>query len=182
MHRLPNLLTLMRLLLSIPISLLLLGERFAPALLLFFIAGVSDALDGFLARRFGWFSRLGAMLDPLADKLLLVTAYLCLAWVEQLPWWLTLLVFARDLLIMLGAAAYRLLAGPLQWRPSLLGKCSTVAQIVLVLALLLELSLLPAFALVREALVALVALLALASATHYVWLWSGKFIQARQGG
>ena len=180
-HQIPNLLTLTRLLLSLPISCMLLGERYSAALLLFVIAGVSDALDGFLARRFAWTSRLGSMLDPLADKLLLVTAYLCLSLVQVLPWWLTLLVLARDLLIVLGAVCYRLLVGRLDFRPSWLGKCSSVAQIVLVIALLLELGVLPAFALVREPLILLVAALTLASGAHYVWRWSCNFRLARQG-
>lgn len=181
LHQIPNLLTLMRLLLSVPISLLLLGERYSPALLLFFLAGLSDALDGFLARRFAWTSRLGSMLDPLADKLLLVTAYLCLALVQVLPWWLTALVLLRDLLILGGALCYRLLVGNLQLRPSWLGKASTVVQIVLVIAVLLELGPLPAFALVHGPLVLLVAALALASGAHYVWHWSRNFRLARQG-
>jgi len=180
-HQIPNLLTVARMLLSLPITFMLLGERYSPALLLFAVAGISDALDGFLARRFAWISRLGSMLDPLADKLLLVTAYLCLTLVQVLPWWLTLLILLRDLLILIGAACYRLLVGRLEFRPSWLGKCSTVAQIILIIAVLLELSLLPAFALVREPLVLLVAALALASGAHYVWRWSLNFRLARQG-
>ena len=92
MRHLPNLLTLLRLLLTLPIAWLLLSERFAAALWLFAVAGASDALDGFLARRFGWVSRVGSVLDPLADKLLLVTSYVCLGLSQVLPWWLTLLV------------------------------------------------------------------------------------------
>lgn len=181
LHQIPNLLTLMRLLLSLPISLLLLGERYSPALLLFVVAGVSDALDGFLARRFAWTSRLGSMLDPLADKLLLVTAYLCLTLVQVLPGWLMLLVLLRDVLILLGATCYRLLVGRLEFRPTWLGKCSTVAQIVLIVAVLLELGVMPAFAVVREPLIALVAALAFASGMHYVWRWSCNYRLARQG-
>jgi cardiolipin synthase len=181
LHQIPNLLTLMRLLLSLPISLLLLSERFSPALLLFVVAGVSDALDGFLARRFAWTSRLGSMLDPLADKLLLVTAYVCLTLVQVLPCWLMLLVLLRDMLILFGATCYRLLVGRLEFRPTWLGKCSTVTQIVLVVAVLLELGVMPAFAVVREPLITLVAALTLASGTHYVWRWSRNYRLARQG-
>ena len=140
MRHLPNLLTLLRLLLTLPIAWLLLSERFAAALWLFAVAGASDALDGFLARRFGWVSRVGSVLDPLADKLLLVTSYVCLGLSQVLPWWLTLLVLLRDALIVGGALVYRVLVGALQMRPSLLGKASTLAQIILVLAVLLGLN------------------------------------------
>jgi len=77
MRQLPNLLTVLRLLLTIPIAWLLLAERHGQALGLFAVAGFTDALDGFLARRFKWITRLGSILDPIADKLLLVTSYLC---------------------------------------------------------------------------------------------------------
>lgn len=180
MRQLPNILTLLRLLLTLPIALLLLAERHGQALALFAVAGLSDALDGFLARRFGWVSRLGSILDPLADKLLLVTSYLCLTATQILPLWLTLAVLARDALIVVGAALYRWLAGPFEFRPSLLGKLSTVLQIVLVLVVLLELSLLPGFAEVRAPLIYAVLVLALASGGHYVWSWSRKYRQ-RQG-
>lgn len=180
MHHLPNALTLMRLALTVPIALLLLAERHAQALCLFAVAGFSDALDGFLARRFGWVSRLGSLLDPLADKLLLVTSYMCLTATQVLPAWLTLIVLLRDALIVSGAGLYRLLLGPLQFQPSGLGKLSTVMQIVLVLAVLLELSILPGVANVRWLLIYGVLLLALASAGHYAWAWVGKFNEQRR--
>lgn len=181
MHQLPNLLSLLRLLMSVPIALLLLEERYDSVLLLFVVAAFSDALDGFLARRFGWISRLGSILDPLADKVLLVTSYVCLTLISVLPWWLTLLVLLRDLLIVGGALLYRLLAGPLAFRPSRLGKFSTLLQLVLVIAVLLESSILPAFADVHGPLVLLVSLCTFASGAHYIWNWTRKFRAARQG-
>lgn len=181
LHQLPNLLTVARLLLSLPLSLLLLGERYSAAFVLCLLAGVSDALDGFLARRFGWTSRLGSMLDPLADKLLLVSSTLSLALVGVLPWWLCALIVLRDLVILLGAGCYRLLVGRLVFRPTWLGKCCTVGQIVLLLVLMLEQQLLPAFAVLREPLLLVVAALTLASGAHYVWRWTLNFQRARQG-
>ena len=181
MRHLPNLLTLLRLLLTLPIAWLLLSERFAAALWLFAVAGASDALDGFLARRFGWVSRVGSVLDPLADKLLLVTSYVCLGLSQVLPWWLPLLVLLRDALIVGGALVYRVLVGALQMRPSLLGKASTLAQIILVLAVLLELSWLPGFAEVRPLLIVTVLLLTLCSGLHYVWAWTRLYRRQRKG-
>ena len=182
MRQLPNLLTVLRLLLTIPIAWLLLAERHGQALGLFAVAGFTDALDGFLARRFKWITRLGSILDPIADKLLLVTSYLCLSLTSVLPWWLTAVVLLRDLLIVSGASLFRYLVGPLQFRPTWLGKLSTLLQIVLVLAVLLELSILPAFAEVRPALVITVLLLAVLSGGHYVWVWGRKYRSARLRG
>ena len=88
----PNLITAGRILLVPPIAWALVQQRFLLALILFFIAGVSDAADGFLAKYYGWTSRLGALLDPLADKSLLVTSYAALAWIGLLPLWLLVLV------------------------------------------------------------------------------------------
>jgi len=179
MRQLPNLLTCLRLALTVPIALLLLAERQGPALSLFVVAGLSDALDGFLARRFGWTTRLGSILDPIADKLLLITSFICLAVTLVLPWWLAVVVILRDALIVIGASAYRLLVGPFDYRPSGLGKASTLLQIVLVVTVLLELSVLPAFAEVRLPLIVLVLLLSLASGAQYVWVWAQKFRYAR---
>jgi cardiolipin synthase len=123
----------------------------------------------------------GSVLDPLADKLLLVTSYVCLGLSQVLPWWLTLLVLLRDALIVGGALLYRVLVGALQMRPSLLGKASTLAQIILVLAVLLELSWLPGFAEVRPLLIVTVLLLTLCSGLHYVWAWTRLYRRQRKG-
>lgn len=179
MHQLPNLLTLLRLALVLPIAWLLLSDRYVQALLLFAVAGFSDALDGFLARRFGWTSRFGSLFDPLADKLLLVTSFICLSITQVLPFWLTLVVLLRDLLILLGAGLFRMLVGPAEFAPSRLGKLSTLLQMVLVLCLLLELSLAPAFGLVRWPLTWLVLVVTLCSGAWYVWEWGRKFRYAR---
>ncbi|MFC5698145.1 CDP-diacylglycerol--glycerol-3-phosphate 3-phosphatidyltransferase [Pseudomonas sp. GCM10022186] len=179
MHQLPNLLTLLRLALVLPIAGLLLSDLYAQALALFVVAGCSDALDGFLARRYGWTSRFGSLFDPLADKLLLVTSFICLSITQVLPVWLALVIFLRDLLILLGAGLYRMLAGPAQFAPSRLGKLSTLLQMTLVLCLLLELSLAPALAPVRWPLSWLVLVVTLCSGVQYIWEWGRKFRYAR---
>jgi cardiolipin synthase len=179
LRQIPNLLTLLRLGMTLPIGWLLLEQQYALALILFAVAGASDGLDGFLARRFGWVSRFGSIVDPLADKFLLATSYVCLSIVGDLPVWLTAVVLGRDLLLVAGAAVYRQLRGPFKVRPSLLGKLSTLLQIVLVLALLLELSIQPAFVEVHGMLEWLVLLVTVASGADYCRVWLGKFISTR---
>ena len=180
LRQIPNLLTLLRLGMTLPIAWLLLEQQYGWALIWFALAGASDGLDGFLARRFGWVSRFGTIIDPLADKLLLVTSYICLCIVGDLPVWLAAVVLGRDLLLLGGAMVYRLMLGPFRVRPSLLGKLSTLLQIVLVLALLLERSIQPAFVEVHRMLEWLVLLVTLASGTDYCRVWLGKFISTRR--
>ena len=119
MRHLPNLISFLRIALVAPLIVLLLDADFEAALWIALAAGVSDALDGFLARHFGWRSRLGSLLDPAADKLLLVAAYLCLAQIGQVAWALALLVLARDAVIVLGALAYHHVVGKFDAQPSM---------------------------------------------------------------
>jgi len=137
--QLPNLLTLVRIVLIAPIIRSLWSADYRLAFLLFVIAGVSDLLDGFLARRFGWQSDLGATLDPLADKLLVIALVALLTVQGHLPLWLALIVVVRDLVIMSGAAVYRFRFGALEVAPTLVSKFNTVAQIVVMGMLLLAL-------------------------------------------
>ena len=130
---LPNALSIARMLLVIPSTLALLAGRYELTLLLFGIAAVSDALDGWLAKRYGWSSRSGKILDPIADKLLLVTLFVTLAWIGRVPVWLAAAVVLRDLLIVGGAVAYRLLIGHVEGHPTPVSKLNTLLQIVFVL-------------------------------------------------
>ncbi len=170
----PNLISIARILLSLPVAYLLLEERFSEALLLFFIAGVSDALDGFLAKRFGWHSRLGSILDPLADKMLLVTSYLCLAWVEVIPLWLLLMVFGRDLIIIIGGLAFHWLIGRFEMAPTWISKINTALQIALVLALVLSNGLYPLPGGLLTWLVYGVSVTTVLSGLDYIWTWGRK--------
>ncbi|MGD2138371.1 MAG: CDP-alcohol phosphatidyltransferase family protein, partial [Gammaproteobacteria bacterium] len=102
----PNIITLFRFLLVPPVVVLLLKQQFASALVVFGIAGFSDALDGFLAKHYDWTSRLGGLLDPLADKLLLLGCFITLGWLGLIPWWLIVLVVVRDIVILTGAVVY----------------------------------------------------------------------------
>jgi len=131
---LPNLLCVLRLLLVYPVAHGILQGHYPQVLALFAIAAFTDGLDGFLAKRFGWESELGRVLDPLADKLLLVTVFICLSIARIAPWWLAALVLLRDLVIFFGALTYKWLFGPLRGRPTAASKFNTVCQIAFCLA------------------------------------------------
>jgi cardiolipin synthase len=137
MRHLPNIICLIRLGLIWPVVSALNAGQQLTALLVFGVAAVSDGLDGYLAKRFNWTSELGKFLDPLADKLLLVTVFVQGAWLGLIPWWLTAAVVARDILIGLGALAFRLWFGPLHGRPTVISKVNTAAQLVYILLVLL---------------------------------------------
>jgi cardiolipin synthase len=180
-RHLPNAITLTRIALVAPLVWLIAHHRFEGALILVAIAGASDALDGLLAKRFGWHSWLGGVLDPLADKILLIACFVSLDLAGAIPDWLMWLVVARDLTIAAGATAYHFLIGRVAPQPSVLSKITTFVQIVCVLALLLQLS--RVLALPDEIAVTLLWLTALATAAsgaHYVVVWSRKAVQARR--
>lgn len=133
---LPNALCVLRILLAPLLAWLLVRGQFHATLAVFFAAAVSDALDGFLAKRFNWTSELGKNLDPLADKVLLVTVFITLALLGHIPIWLMLLVVTRDVVIAAGAIAFRLLCGPINGAPTAVSKLNTLVQIVYVLAVI----------------------------------------------
>ncbi len=138
MRHLPNLICLIRLALIWPTVTALHAGEYRRALALFIIAAASDGLDGYLAKRFAWTSALGKFLDPLADKLLLVTLFVEAAWLGLAPWWLTAAVVARDVMIGLGALIFRLWFGPLHGRPTRFSKVNTAAQLLYVMLLMLK--------------------------------------------
>lgn len=127
---LPNLLCVLRILLVYPVAHGILLGHYPQVLALFAIAAFSDALDGFLAKRFGWDSELGKLLDPLADKLLLVTVFICLSIAGIAPWWLAALVLLRDLVIFFGALTFKWLFAPVRGQPTVVSKMNTFCQIV----------------------------------------------------
>ena len=176
-RHLPNLISGLRLLLVLPAFWLIEGHRYAEALGVAAIAGASDSLDGFLARHFGWRSRLGGLLDPLADKMLLLGCFAGLVLVDALPAWLLVLVVGRDLLIVAGAIAYHNLVGPFDASPTLLSKATTAMQIACALVVLLQLAWWPHLPGIGV-LVALAAALTVASGLHYVVAWSLRALHA----
>lgn len=174
LRQIPNLLTLLRIALVLPFAWFVYLNNFNSALLVFFIAGLSDAVDGFLARQFNWRSRFGAMADPAADKLLLVTAYVMLAWMSQIPMWLCILVMARDLVIVLGALLYYRRFGRYEIKPSIWGKLCTLLQILFVLLILIEQAWWPLSTSVLLAGQWAVAVTTVFSGVHYVSTWTRK--------
>lgn len=135
LRHLPNALCILRMLLAVPVAVLLARGEYAVTMLVFGFAAVTDALDGFLAKRFHWTSELGKALDPLADKILLVTSFVTLTIVGVVPIWITVPVVVRDLLITFGAIVYVNVFGPLtDARPTVISKLNTLVQIAYVLA------------------------------------------------
>lgn len=125
----PNLLCVLRMVLAVPVVWTLVEGYFAWTLLIFFVAALTDGLDGYLAKRLNCETELGKLLDPVADKLLLVSAFVTLTAIGLVPLWLAVAVVARDLVIGGGAAVYRRLFGPLQGRPTRPSKINTVFQL-----------------------------------------------------
>lgn len=138
MRHIPNALTVLRLLAAPLLAWLIIRGQFSEALMLVLFAGLTDWLDGWTARRLGVGGKLGVILDPLADKTLLVTLFICLGIAGLVPFWLVLLVLGRDVVIVVGALLLRLFRHVRRFLPSMLGKISTFFQIVLVLLVLLE--------------------------------------------
>ncbi|MEO5364652.1 MAG: CDP-alcohol phosphatidyltransferase family protein [Magnetococcus sp. DMHC-8] len=133
---LPNALSFLRIF-SVPLLIwLVLENHVAGALWLFAVAGLTDALDGFIAKRFQMETELGQYLDPLADKLLLLSGFITLTLFDLLPLWLTLLVVTRDVVIVGGALVYQVMTGSLQIKPLWISKLNTVVQMLLLLLVL----------------------------------------------
>jgi cardiolipin synthase len=176
----PNIITLFRFLLVPPVVVLLLKQQFASALVVFGIAGFSDALDGFLAKHYGWTSRLGGLLDPLADKLLLLGCFITLGWLGLIPWWLIVLVVVRDIVILTGAVVYNFLIEQLEAAPSPVSKLNTFTQILLVLAIMFAEGIQAVPDLWLDVLLYSVLVTTVWSGIGYVWSWSRRAWQRRE--
>lgn len=133
-RHIPNIISAIRILLVAPIAVALAHHQMVATIVLFGVAALSDAADGFLAKRYGWQSELGAVLDPAADKLLMATVFITLAYMKLVPLWLMETAVARDVIIVLGALVYRYWFGPLNVRPSMLSKFNTLCQAAFILA------------------------------------------------
>ena len=136
----PNILSALRVVAAPIAAVLILDGVDVAAVCVFVFAGLSDAADGYLAKRFALTSRFGAWLDPAADKLLMLASFVTLTMVGAVPLWLAALVIGRDVAIVLGVGLARLLAAPLQIEPLMIGKASTVVQVVYVALVLLLLA------------------------------------------
>ncbi len=179
LSQLPNAITLLRVLLVAPIAWLLWQMRYPEALVLMAIAGASDAVDGLLARRFDWGTEFGALVDPLADKLMVVAVFLALTGQGLIPLWLAAVVIGRDAVILAGAGVYRLWFREISMSPTFVSKVNTAVQILVLLLVLFGLC---GFGTPSELALAaadpwsfyLVAGLSVASGVDYVVTWSQK--------
>jgi cardiolipin synthase (CMP-forming) len=132
----PNILSALRLAAAPLTAWLILHHQDAAALAVFVLAGLSDALDGYLAKGFGLASRFGAWLDPAADKLLMLAAFVTLTWTGKVPLWVTALVIGRDVTIVLGIVLAKAMGSPLAIAPLTVGKASTVVQVIYIVLVL----------------------------------------------
>lgn len=167
----PNLITLGRVILVPVVFWLLVTNQMTAAFLVFIVAGVSDAVDGYLAKRFDWATELGAYLDPLADKLLIVCIFVALGVRGELPSWLVIAVVSRDILIVIGIVLSWFMGHPVAIKPLALSKANTLAQIVLAAVVLADEAFSLNFDHVRLVLVWLTAALTVGSLAAYLDAW-----------
>ena len=167
----PNLITLARIL-AVPVILwAITSGEMRIAFALFLAAGLSDLVDGYLAKRFGMATELGAYLDPLADKAMIVSIYVALGIVEAIPRWLVILVVSRDIMIVSAVILSWLVDKPVKLKPIAVSKLNTVAQIVYATVVLAALTFGWEIPLVIGVLIAVVAVLTLLSVAFYVAEW-----------
>lgn len=173
----PNALTLFRLLLTPLFVILLLREEINLALMVFCLAGISDGLDGFIARWFNQRTLIGAYLDPIADKALLMSAFVCLTIMGMIPDWLTAMVLSRDILIVIGIAILTLTEKKYHIRPSIVSKCTTAAQIAMIIVSLIVPAI-PAFQVIQQVMLIPTAGLTAISGLHYIYIGMGMLQQS----
>ena len=171
---LPNAISLMRIALIAPILILMLQGDFGWALALFVLAGFSDGLDGYLAVRFGWSTRLGGLLDPAADKLLITGMFITLAYTQQIPVWLAAVVILRDVVIVAGATAYNFIVKPVPGEPTRISKLNTALQMLFVLFVLSRAGFNWPDKITITVLGAAVLVTVVISGVDYVWSWSRR--------
>ncbi len=175
---LPNALSLLRIALIVPILTFIVNAEYGLALLLFILAGGSDGIDGYLAVRFNWQTRLGALLDPIADKLLVTGMFVTLATIGLIPVWLTVVVIARDVVIFSGAVAYNYLVEPVHGEPTQISKLNTALQLLFLLFVLSRAGFNWPDEITITVLGASILVTVVISGIDYVWRWSSR---ARKG-
>lgn len=177
-----NMITILRFLLVPAVVYWLLSGEWRLAFAGFVIAGVSDAVDGFVARRFNQRSKLGGYLDPMADKLLLVSVFVVLGFMGELPLWLVIAAVSRDGLIVCAVVLATVMGNPVEMKPLMVSKANTAVQIVLAAVVLAELAFAADFGLLRSGLIILSALLTVASAAAYLVAWLRYMSAHGEGG
>jgi len=176
---LPNAISLLRIALVVPILMLIIDEQYGLALALCFVAGFSDGVDGYLAKRFDWHTRIGALLDPIADKLLVAGTFLVLVYTGHIPLWLGILVIFRDVVIVGGATLYNFLIRPIEGEPTRISKLNTALQLLFILFILSRAAFGWPDQITITVLGASIVVTVVVSGIDYVWSWARR---ARQGG
>ena len=179
LHWLPNAISLLRIALVVPIILLIIDGRYGLALGLSLVAGFSDGVDGYLAKRFNWHTRIGALLDPIADKLLVASTFIVLVYTGQIPLWLGALVVFRDVVIVGGATVYNFLIRPVEGEPTRISKLNTALQLLFLLFVLSRAAFGWPDQISITVLGASVVVTVVISGVDYVWSWARR---ARQAG
>jgi cardiolipin synthase len=171
LNNIPNFITLARVM-SVPVIFwLLVNGHSSSAFYVFLLAGVSDAVDGFLAKRYKWTTELGAYLDPLADKVLIVSIYIALAVSHQIPLWLTIAVVSRDFLILVAVLLSWLLGQPFVIKPLTISKINTAAQLLLATTVLGDNAFGLGLEITRQTLVWITGIATGLSLAAYLQLW-----------
>ena len=167
----PNLISIFRLLIVPLIVWLLSIQEFSIAFWLFLVAGISDGVDGFIAKKFNQASDLGAHLDPIADKVMLVAVFLALGIQGLLPIWLVILAISRDLLIVGAVILTWVIDQPIPMKPLMVSKVNTVAQIALICVVMWAMAFEQSLGVSLNVLIALVAGLTIVSTVAYIFSW-----------
>ena len=170
----PNLITIFRFFLIPPVLWLLWNDHVLYALFLFALAGISDGVDGYLARRFDWIARLGAILDPLADKGLIMLTLLVMLMKGMMPQAIVAVIILRDLIILSGATAFYFMTRKLEMKPSVVSKFNTAFQISLVVLVMWDAGVTPLPGLLVQGAMILVFITTVLSGFDYVVRWSAK--------
>ncbi len=180
LHNIPNIISVFRILLVIPVIYLIWKNNWEVAFLLVLLAGVSDGLDGFLARTFHWESELGATLDPMADKILLIAIFIVLGLKGIIPQWFVVLVVIRDAIIIAGLLLYTLMTDEMKIKTLFISKLNTALLIIFVLLHLSNLAMFSFPELIFNILIVMIVITTIVSGALYVILWIHHFIKYRE--
>lgn len=170
----PNLITILRLILVVPVIASLLYQQYKWAFWLFIFTGLTDAIDGYLARRLKCITRWGSMVDPLADKLLILSTFISLAYLGYFPLWLLLLMALREIIIVSGGVIYHYTIGTYEFLPSRISKLNTFLQLILIVSIMFNLSYVIVPLKWLDGLVLAVCLTSFASLIDYIWVWGRR--------
>ncbi|MFA5170973.1 MAG: CDP-alcohol phosphatidyltransferase family protein [Sulfuriferula sp.] len=174
MPNLPNIISLLRLLLVPVVIYLLALSAYGYALAVFLLASVSDGVDGWIARHYHLQTKFGAMMDPVADKLIILSCLLMLTWQGLIPLWLALFMLVRDMVIVLGAFAYRRVTGHVEITPTFMGKTHIFLEFSLLCLVLANAAAIVSVTSWLPILFMLVSATAVLSGAQYVWIWSRR--------